>query len=328
MKLEMTNKQINQANNFTPQTSFLIAPQHQQMIVPNLKQQPLIAALNPQIPQLQPIYIIAGGSNMPVLNPYMYQFSSAIPMTNVPMQFMYYQQTFRSNPVSTSRQIQLSNSMAPEPLVKIEKKTKEKPPVLPRQKSKEYTMLYRYQKPITVDELKHPNDKYKDLIYRPRFITSKSIDPPTEELVPKLDERTMTPLIEIKSRINLTPLSNRPVLVENLKPPVEKVESEIQTINKLPTLVEDLKLPIDKAPEIKPEVKKIQVKSELVQVPDPDLFKFIESTKNSLNYIGKFHYPPEVDYNDVTDINEEFNVEKIENLEDNRPNRPKSVFVN
>lgn len=318
----MTNRQGNGFQNFAPQASFIIAAQQPQMIVPNLKQQPMIATLNPQIPQLQPMYIIAGGTSMPVTNPMMYQYNSMIPLTNPSMQLMYYQQTFRQNPVS-SRQLLSSNSLPPEPLERIVKKQPEKPTIPQRQNSKEVTMLYRYQKPVTVDELKHPRDKYKDLIYRPRYITSKNIDPPTEELVPKLDESSMTPLIRIKSRLNLTPSSyRRPVLAGDLKLPIEKLESDKKSYTKLPTLVEDLKLPIDKT--LEPKIQKPEVKSELIQVPDPDLFKFIESGKNSLNYIGKFHYPPEVDFNDVADIKDEFISEKIEKVGDYRP---KSVFV-
>ncbi|RNA24561.1 hypothetical protein BpHYR1_030134 [Brachionus plicatilis] len=320
--LKMTNRQVNGAQNYTPQASFVIAPQQQPMLMPNLNQQPLIAAINPQIPQLQPVYIIAGGSNMPVMNPFMYQYNSMGPLSNAPMQVMYYPQTFRPNPIS-SRQLP-AISLPPKPLEKIiDKKETQKPPVTKRQKSKEVTMLYRYQKPITVNDLKHPSDKYKDLIYRPKFLTSKNIDPPTEELVPKLDVATMTPLVDIKSRINLTPSTGRgPFLVGDLKLPVEKVESAKKSVNKLPTLVEDLKLPVEKTPE--PEIKKPEVKSELIQVPDPDLFKFIESSKNSLSYIGKFHYPPEVDFNDVAEIQDAFYQEKIEKLGDNRP---KSVLV-
>jgi hypothetical protein len=46
--------------------------------------------------------------------------------------------------------------------------------------------IVRRSKPITVEGLKHPNEKYKDLIYKPRYLTSKNIEPPTKELVSKI----------------------------------------------------------------------------------------------------------------------------------------------
>ena len=74
-------------------------------------------------------------------------------------------------------------------------------------KTKETTTLMRYQKPITVDDLKHPSDKYKDLIYRPRYLTSRNISPPTEELVPKDKE---TEFIQPAELVDTPRLSRRP----------------------------------------------------------------------------------------------------------------------
>ena len=86
--------------------------------------------------------------------------------------------------------------------------------------------LYRYQKPITVEELKHPHEKYRDLIYKPRFLTSRNIEPPTETLVPKFEPTDLDHEAD-----NLAPLSSfrssrfgvkKPRLVDDLKLPLEK----------------------------------------------------------------------------------------------------------
>ena len=86
--------------------------------------------------------------------------------------------------------------------------------------------IYRYQKPITVEELKHPHEKYRDLIYKPRFLTSRNIEPPTETLVPKFEPADLDHEAD-----NLAPLSSfrssrfgvkKPRLVDDLKLPLEK----------------------------------------------------------------------------------------------------------
>lgn len=91
-------------------------------------------------------------------------------------------------------------------------------------------LLYNNQKPKTADGLKHPSDKYKDLIYRPRYITSRNIEPPTENLIPKIvEEDVLPPLDTTKSRtklnleINLKLSGRKPTLVNDLKLPVSKV---------------------------------------------------------------------------------------------------------
>jgi hypothetical protein len=130
--------------------------------------------------------------------------------------------------------------------------------------------IYKLQKPvIVVDSLKHPSDKYKDLIYKPKFLTSRNLDPPTEELVPKWNEYDdeLPPLptfaarnaskinIDINLRYPSLSSSNRsleslkltsrnPTLVNDLKLPYNRPES------KEPTLVGDLKLPIEKVRKI------------------------------------------------------------------------------
>ncbi len=127
--------------------------------------------------------------------------------------------------------------------------------------------IFKLQKPvIVVDSLKHPSDKYKDLIYKPKFLTSRNLDPPTEDLVPKWNENDddeLPPLpsfaarnaskinIDINLRYPSLSNSNRsleslklssrnPTLVNDLKLPYNRPES------KEPTLVGDLKLPIEK----------------------------------------------------------------------------------
>lgn len=98
----------------------------------------------------------------------------------------------------------------------------------------EPTVLYRYQKPITMDNLKHPNDKYRDLIYRPRFLTSKSLEPPTDILVPKFEQDDdgdyLAPLINFRPRFS----GREGLVMANKKPP---------------RLLDDLKLPVEKKVE-------------------------------------------------------------------------------
>lgn len=141
-------------------------------------------------------------------------------------------------------------------------------------KQKNSASLFRYQKPTTVDGLKHPSDKYKDLIYKPKYITSRNIEPPTEELVPKYEEAEMdddviAPLMTFRSRYNFTPVSKKPILADNLKLPVESLKLPQEKLRssrshesireagilkpptRKPTLVDDLKLPIEKVNETK-----------------------------------------------------------------------------
>ena len=145
------------------------------------------------------------------------------------------------------------------------------PPTLPLRMPSELTdtskpvQIYKLQKPvIVVDSLKHPSDKYKDLIYKPKYLTSRNINPPTDELVPKWNENDeLAPLpnfstrnpskinIDIHLRYpslnsnrsltdNFKLTSRNPTLVNDLKLPYSRPES------KEPTLVGDLKLPIEK----------------------------------------------------------------------------------
>ncbi|CAF0743450.1 unnamed protein product [Brachionus calyciflorus] len=331
----MINRQVTDVKNipnFTPQASLIFTPQTQPILnVTNVKQQPLITALNPQLSQMQPVYIIANNPGVPLYNPLMYPLNPAMQFNSAPLQYIYYPQTFRQN----TNQIQIRPNLVPslkqiEPVEKADAKPTSalkplsQPPPPERPKTKEITLLYRYQKPITVDGLKHPNDKYKNLIYKPKFITSRNIEPLTEELVPKLDESAMTPIIDVKSRLNFTPVSTqRPKLVGDLKLPVEKQEPEKVSTTRLPVLVEDLKLPIEKStpePESKSEPEPVPQPQPIKEIP-----KFLTSSKISLSYNGKFHYPPEIDFNDATDFKDNF---KYERLDDFNNYRPKSTIVN
>lgn len=117
----------------------------------------------------------------------------------------------------------------------------------------------------------------------------------------------MTPIVDLKSRINFTPSSSRrPQLVGDLKLPIEKIDT---AKNKLPILVEDLKLPVEK--QSKP------------QAPVKETPKFLDSSKHQFNYSGKFHYPPEVDFNEVENAKDD----KNERLDKFNNYRPKSTIV-
>ena len=136
------------------------------------------------------------------------------------------------------------------------------PLALPSPESTRPLQLYKLEKPvIVVDSLKHPSDKYKDLIYKPKYLTSRNIDPPTEELVPKVGENDddLPPLPSFvarnASKINIdihlrypssksllenpSLTSRNPTLVGDLKLPHKPLAKE-------PTLVGDLKLPIER----------------------------------------------------------------------------------
>jgi hypothetical protein len=224
-------------------------------------------------PPMQPVYVIN-----PLYNPF------SVPMMPYPLmpQPVYYYQPFarpNSNiPFSTAIVNPKQSSARPISNQPFSTRLNEVPltlpdsipPLLPpskilpveSEKKPEVTkLLYRYQKPITVDSLKHPSDKYKDLIYKPKFITSRNIDPPTEDLIPKIIEEPEDIL--------------RPLLSSRR----EKPKRDFAILSKKPTLVGDLKLPVEKKtpepvkiktpepePEPEPEPKKPKVEQIKFQV--------------------------------------------------------------
>ncbi len=227
-------------------------------------------------PPMQPVYVIN-----PLYNPF------SVPMMPYPLMppVYYYQPFARPNsniPLSTaivnSKQPSarpISNQPFSTRLNEVPLSLPDSiPPLLPpsktlpleSEKKPEVTkLLYRYQKPITVDSLKHPSDKYKDLIYKPKFITSRNIDPPTEDLIPKIIEEPediLRPLLSSrreKPKRDFTILSKKPTLVGDLKLPVEKKTPEPVKI-KTP---EPVKI---KTPEPEPEPKKPKVEEIKFQV--------------------------------------------------------------
>jgi hypothetical protein len=228
-------------------------------------------------------------------------------------------------------------------------------PLMPP-KSREATVLYRYQKPITVDGLKHPTDKYKDLIYKPRYITSRNIEPPTEELVPKVEdmdndnEDVLAPLMSFRTKYKST-------LGDSLKLPVPKLtrarsheplsEPLLRPLVRKPTLVDELKLPIEKVtdhangPHIIAKFPKFKLFSSLLKKPipkiEPEIVKkepeveetprFLESADQKPNYVGKFHYPPEIDDNPDVRL-QKGKASDSETTKNENFHRPKSSIVN
>ncbi len=102
----------------------------------------------------------------------------------------------------------------------------------------EPTILYRYQKPITIDELKHPNEKYKDLIYRPRLIRIE--DYSIEDLIPALRRENILPPLSRISNQSRTKNTN------NKANNVDSSSSSASNVTKRPVLVEELKMPWDR----------------------------------------------------------------------------------
>lgn len=115
-------------------------------------------------------------------------------------------------------------------------------------------ILYRYQKPVSISDLRYPTDKYRDLIYKPRvsrvidpLVYNTSLDdwleqplhnnqappPPVVENLPPL-------LATTRSLSNPVP-TTRAHLFDDLKLPTQRV-----TNDRRPTLVNDLQLPKDK----------------------------------------------------------------------------------
>lgn len=344
--------------------------------------QPIIG-FNSGMPQMQPVYLIANNQTLPFMNAataslgsfqgqpgIVYNPYTPFGFNNIPpAQYVYYPQPSFAplKPTSTQPPVTTRTNLAPalthpEPLHSfdlgrrfeaprkkaytlalpaIEPKTESQAPL-----SKEPTVLYRYQKPITVDGLKHPSDKYKDLVYRPRYLTSKSILPPTEELIPKLDEDSLPPLISIR---NFTPLSTtrKPTVVGNLRLPFEKSDSPLTTTRK-PTLVGNLKLPIEKIePTIVDDLKllppekspvsrkptlvgdlKLPVNKDPPQPPIKEEILYKSTTRLGSNFVGKFHYPPEIDVVDASEIKFEYkDLVEFEMAETKEYYRPKSTIV-
>lgn len=141
-------------------------------------------------------------------------------------------------------------------------------------------VLYRYQKPITVDNLKHPHEKYKDLIYRPRFLTSQNLEPPTESLIPKYKEPPLTR--HSTQRPKAARVETRPIelnenedknddddedndLIQDVKDENESKSPVLSfrpsrlgaqsIMSNRPQLVDELKLPIEKK-SVKPPARK------------------------------------------------------------------------
>ena len=90
-----------------------------------------------------------------------------------------------------------------------------------------------------MDSLKHPSDKYKDLIYKPKYLTSRNIEPPTEELVPKLGENDDLPPLPTFTSRNTSKIN----IDIHLRYPSNKSLENISLTSRTPTLVNDLKLP-------------------------------------------------------------------------------------
>ena len=94
-------------------------------------------------------------------------------------------------------------------------------------------VLYRYQKPIVIDELKHPNEKYKDLVYRPK---------PSRLSQEKSNVTSSTEIANIwpneaASQQRPSMIGKKPMLVGSLKLPTEREagsKPHLATVLKLP----------------------------------------------------------------------------------------------
>ena len=233
-----------------------------------------------QIPQ--PVFYVATPNPQPFYNNPNFVFNPLMPYA-FPQQYVYYQtpNPFQLTPrpstffplnqptplplpaPSMSNNSSVNNSLtnlntnrgndqtqkSPKQLVMSPAKSTPKPVLPPSPPSKEPTVLYRYQKPITVENLKLPSDKYKDLIYKSpvnRKQHQQQQPPLIEEIIPELkeiDEVATLPAL-LTNRSDLLSTTRQPILVENLRVPTEK-----------PVLVENLKVPIEKVITPPPKVK-------------------------------------------------------------------------
>ena len=231
---------------------------------PLMQQKPLGMNMNPTV---QPVFYVppSTGTQMPVFNsftPYNLQMPQMTPFMQYPygsQQPIYYYQMPAQMPRSTPiliRSLNTNRSFGPDirlpPPIPIDNKEYEPPKTYPLAlpppiaespdsniDSDMPTMIYKYKKPVVVvDSLKHPRDKYKDLIYRPKYLTSRNIDPPTEELVPKLDDVPPLPSLRNASKINID--------IHVRYPTIKSSFENLKLTSRNPTLVGELKLPHSK----------------------------------------------------------------------------------
>jgi hypothetical protein len=245
------------SNLFSPQIS-----QHQQQLIkpipPFLVHPNSISAPPPGQQQLmppQPVYYVAASNPQSIYSNPSFVFNPLMPYA-FPQQYVYYQApnqfqlTPRPNtfiqlnqPLAVPPQISNNNSInnsltnistsrtniqtqkSPKQLAISPVKSTPKPVLPPSPSSRETSVLYRYQKPITVENLKLPTDKYKDLIYKSPINRKQQQPPLIEEIIPELkeiDEVASLPAL-LTNRSDLLLTSRKPVLVENLRVPIQKV---------------------------------------------------------------------------------------------------------
>jgi hypothetical protein len=254
-------------------------PQQQQIIkpIPPFLVPPMsLSAPGQQIPQ--PVFYVATPNPQTFYSNPNFVFNPLMPYA-FPQQYVYYQPsnsfqiTPRPNTIFQLNQPSLiqnnsltnlntnrtntQNQKSPKQLVISPVKSTPKPVLPPSPPSKEPTVIYRHQKPITVENLKLPSDKYKDLIYKTP-LNRKQQPPLIEEIIPELKEidaiTTSLPAL-LTNRSDILSTHRKPVLVENLQVPYEKVIS--LPIMKIKT--PEAMLPVIKQPKVKMIVKIIHI---------------------------------------------------------------------